>query len=76
MAEIEQTDELGGYVTTSRAADLLGIKRDRVLQLIRAGRLAAKKMEGIYLVDLASVQARQRDKVGAGRPRKKAEASA
>ncbi len=49
------------YVSTNDAADALGISRQRVLQLIKTGRLRAKKFASVYMIhrpDLAAVEDR------------------
>ncbi len=56
-------------ITTSEAAEKLGISIDRVQALIRAGRLPATKFGRVYMInekDLAKVQDRK-----PGRPKKK-----
>jgi excisionase family DNA binding protein len=56
------------YITTTEAARLLGISRNRVLALIKAGRLPAEKIGGVWLIkadDLKLVEVRL-----PGRPRK------
>ncbi|HAM15545.1 MAG TPA: hypothetical protein DCP91_06765 [Eggerthellaceae bacterium] len=45
-------------VTVKGAAEALGVNRQRVHQLIDAGKLEARKVDGIWLVDKASVDAR------------------
>ena len=57
-----------GYISTSEAANRLGITRQRVLQLIEAGRLPAKLFANVYMiraVDLKLVEDRK-----PGRPSK------
>jgi excisionase family DNA binding protein len=52
------TDEC---ISTAEAADALGITRQRVLQLIAAGRLKAKKFASVYMIrriDLSAVEDR------------------
>ena len=64
MAKIEDT-----HVSTSEAAEILGVTRQRVLQLIQQGRLKATKLANVYLIkksDLADVMDRK-----PGRPAKK-----
>lgn len=56
------------YISVSEAAEELGITRQRVLQLIDAGRLKAQKFANIYMIarsDLEEVRERQ-----SGRPPK------
>ena len=48
-------------ISTNEAADRLGISRQRVLQLIRAGRLPAAKFANFYMIrsdDLSKVEDR------------------
>ena len=57
-----------GYISTTDAADRLGITRQRVLQLIEAGRLPASLFANVYMIredDLKLVETRT-----AGRPPK------
>ncbi len=49
------------YISTTDAAEQLGITRQRVLQLIEAGRLPAKLFANVYMIrrdDLQKVEAR------------------
>ncbi len=49
------------YVSTNDAADALGISRQRVLQLIKTGRLRAEKFANVYMIhrpDLSAVEDR------------------
>lgn len=43
------------YISTTEAAQRLGITRQRVLQLIEGGRLDAKKFASVYLIRRASL---------------------
>jgi len=57
------------YVSTPEAAKILGVSRQRVLQLIHQKRLKAIKVASVYLIkksDLANIEARK-----PGRPTKK-----
>jgi excisionase family DNA binding protein len=50
------------YISTTNAAEHLGITRQRVLQLIEAGRLPAKLFANVYMIrteDLRLVEDRQ-----------------
>ncbi|MGH9900692.1 MAG: helix-turn-helix domain-containing protein [Pyrinomonadaceae bacterium] len=50
------------FISTTDAADRLGITRQRVLQLIEAGRLPAKLFANVYMIrttDLTLVEDRQ-----------------
>jgi excisionase family DNA binding protein len=49
------------YITTTEAADVLGVSRQRVLQLIQDGRLKAGKFANVYMIErgaLAHIEAR------------------
>lgn len=51
-----------GYISTSDAAERLGITRQRVLQLIERGRLPASRFANVYMIrvdDLKLVEDRQ-----------------
>jgi excisionase family DNA binding protein len=67
-----ETDEsyIVDTVTPAQAADLLGVSRGRVSQMIRDGILEARKDCMGSEVLLASVNARLAEPRGAGRPRK------
>jgi excisionase family DNA binding protein len=57
------------YISTPEAAEILGVSRQRVLQLIHQKRLKATKVASVYLIkksDLANIEARK-----PGRPSKK-----
>lgn len=57
-----------GYISTSDAAERLGVSRQRVLQLIEGGRLPATMFANVYMIreaDLTLVKDRP-----AGRPPK------
>jgi excisionase family DNA binding protein len=57
------------YISTSEAGEILGVTRQRVVQLIYQGRLKATKVANVYLIrkaDLAEVENRK-----PGRPSKK-----
>ncbi|MBQ9069693.1 MAG: helix-turn-helix domain-containing protein [Eggerthellaceae bacterium] len=45
-------------ITTSEAAQRLGVSQRRIIALIQSGRLCARKAGGIWLVDEASVKQR------------------
>lgn len=38
------------YITTNEAAGVLGVTRQRVLQLIQDGRLKAEKFANVYMI--------------------------
>jgi excisionase family DNA binding protein len=62
------------YVSTNDAAAALGISRQRVLQLIKTGRLRAEKFANVYMIhrpDLSAVEDRPQ-----GRPPNKTPATA
>lgn len=54
--------------TATEAANLLGVSKARVLQLIKSGALSAEKIGNSWLVDSRSVQDRLSAKPQAGRP--------
>lgn len=43
------------FISTTEAAEQLGITRQRVLQLIEGGRLDAKKFASVYMIRRASL---------------------
>lgn len=43
------------YISTTEAAEQLGITRQRVLQLIEGGRLDATKFASVYMIRRASL---------------------
>lgn len=43
------------HITTNEAAKELGVTRQRVLQLIRDGRLKAKKFADVYMIQRADL---------------------
>lgn len=55
--DVYETDE-GRWMSTAQAAELLGVNRQRVVQLIAAGKLDAVKVGRSYNVSAASVDAR------------------
>lgn len=57
-----------GYISTNEAANVLGITRQRVLQLITAGRLPAEKFANVYMIRRADL--RQVEERIPGRPPK------
>jgi excisionase family DNA binding protein len=63
-----------GYISTTDAADRLGITRQRVLQLIESGRLPASLFANVYMIresDLKLVK----DRIPGRPPKPKAEAA-
>lgn len=56
-------------MTVSEAAEMLGISRGRVSQLLNLGRLDAVVIDGKRMVTIASVNARLAEDVKAGRPK-------
>jgi excisionase family DNA binding protein len=49
------------YITTNEAAGVLGVTRQRVLQLIQDGRLKAEKFANVYMIrrgDLEHIEER------------------
>ena len=62
------------YISTTEAAEQLGITRQRVLQLIEGGRLDAKKFASVYMIHRASL-ANVEDRKPGRPPKAKVEAS-
>lgn len=62
-------DNNGGteWISTAEAAEILGVGRIRVTQLINAGQLRAEKVGNRYSVDRASVEERAANPPKAGR---------
>lgn len=55
-------------MTTTEAAEKLGVSKTRVLQLIKNGSIGAEKIGNVWLVDRQSVENRASAKLRAGRP--------
>ncbi len=50
---------MSDYITTNEAAGVLGVSRQRVLQLIQDGRLKAEKFADVYMIrpaDLSNIE--------------------
>jgi len=45
------------YISTTEAAEELGITRQRVLQLIEAGKLQAQKFANVYMIPRSGLEA-------------------
>ena len=56
------------WLTVGRAADELGLSRERIRAMIRHGLLDATRAGDLWLVDPASVDRRRQARVSAGRP--------
>lgn len=54
--------DVSNAVSATQAAELLGISRQRVHQLIAAGKLEAVRVGSGWLVDKASVEQRKRER--------------
>jgi len=50
-------------LTVSQASRTLGITLDYVYRLIYAGKLAARKSEGRWLIPVADVESRRKDRI-------------
>jgi excisionase family DNA binding protein len=61
-----------GLITTTQAAERLGISPQRVFQLIQNGRLPAQKVGHIYVIDAAVLKIVKRKKPGRLRTKKPA----
>jgi len=70
-ADMAQSDE--EYLSVSETAEILGISRQRVLQLIEAGRLEARKVGNSYIIARLALRAVEGRKPG--RPVKDKEAA-
>lgn len=57
-----------GYMSVNEAAEMLGVTRGRVNQLIRAGRIRAEKVGGRFIVEKKSVVERLENPPKAGNP--------
>ena len=51
------TQELQGLLTVAQAAKLLGVSRQRVADLCKTGRLAARLLGNRYVIDQQSAEA-------------------
>lgn len=61
-------------ITTNEAANLLGVTRQRVLQLIQEGRLKAEKFGNVYMIRRGDLDHIEEKPMGRP-PKAKAEAS-
>lgn len=57
-------------ISVSDAADVLGVSRQRVLQLIDLGKLGARKIAGVYLISRPDVTTLKKTARKPGRPSK------
>ena len=57
-----------GYLSPQEAANVLGVTKGRVSQLIREGRLEAEKFGGTWAIKEESVIARKESNPKAGNP--------
>ena len=53
-ANIPTVEELGDWVTTKKAAELMGVELPSVGAIIHDGRVKACRIAGVFLVDKAS----------------------
>jgi len=56
------------WISTSEAAEILGVSRIRVNQLIKEGQLVAERVGNRYCIEKASVEERAANPPGPGRP--------
>lgn len=65
-----EAEEVGGYVTLTDAARMLGISKGRVSQLVKRGVISAERERGgkSLLIPLSEVERRIRTKPGNGNP--------
>ena len=59
---------MDGFMSTAEAAAALRVNRQRVVQLINAGKLDAAKVGRSYIVAADSVERRKRENPGPGNP--------
>ena len=64
----KQTSEQTETLTPKDVAEILGVSKQRVHQMLRSGRLKAKKLGGKYFISAKDVEPLKERKVG--RPRK------
>jgi excisionase family DNA binding protein len=64
----EESKKLANYVTTKRAADLLGVDRTQVARLVRDRRISGIKLGHDWLVYTPSLRAYHEAKSPGGRP--------
>lgn len=58
-------------ISVAQACEILGLRRDRVSQLIRDGRISAVKIGRAYVIDRAEVERFAQLPRRAGRPARK-----
>ena len=59
---------MDGYMSTAEAAKALGVNRQRVVALIKSGKLEAEKVGRSYVVSAESVEKRKSEKPKPGNP--------
>jgi excisionase family DNA binding protein len=47
-------EEIGGYITTKKAAELMGVELPSVGAIVHLGRVSAIRIGGIFLIDKSS----------------------
>lgn len=58
MAAAVELDEQTSFVPVKYAARMLGVRRQRVYQLLAEGKIGGKRVEGTWFVSLVSVKSR------------------
>lgn len=69
VSEVERMRQKGALVSASKAAEMLGVSRGRVSQLIKSGQLKGRHMGRDTFVTIASVEERLKHPRKPGRPR-------
>lgn len=63
------------FLSVKEAAEVLGVSKQRIYQLIELGKISADRMGRTWMVDESSVQARSESKPQSGRPTRKGQSS-
>ena len=58
-----------GYMSVVEAAEALGVNRQRVHALIKAGVLEAERVGNVFAVSIESVERRKANNPGPGKPK-------
>ena len=65
--QIEQYDSGGYWISVAEAAEILGLHRSRILQLVNTGGLVSQKVGNTWIISRASVEERAANPPSAGR---------
>ena len=57
-------------ISAVEAAEILGVSRNRILQLCNSGKIEGRKIAGAWMVSKASVERRKKNPPAAHRPKK------